>query len=63
MPLTKDSALWIDANGRVACIDHAGHYLRTTVEAVPHSLHVFTPLGDWMRVPKDTIETYTCENC
>lgn len=60
MTLDNTSDLWIEANGRVVCPDHAGHYLRTALEVLPHSLHIFTPLGVWMRV---TTEPATCEDC
>lgn len=57
------TALWIDQNGRVACPDHGGHYLRDAVDAVPYGARIFTPLGDWMRIPYDVAAEHTCEDC
>lgn len=55
------TALWIDQNGRVACPDHAGHYLRSALDAVPDGIHIFTPLGHWSKAP-ETADLH-CENC
>ena len=57
------SDLWIGPNGRVACFTHGGHYLQAALNAGPRSVHVVTPLGEWVRVPNDLAEPYLCENC
>lgn len=59
--ITQTRQVWIDVNGRVVCLAHAGVYLTASIEAHPHSKVHDTPLANWMRY--DENEDITCEEC
>lgn len=61
------SRLWIDTNGRINCIKHAGHYMLSAVTADPRASEHFTPLEHWIAVDHfafaGMFDGLTCEGC
>ena len=39
--------LWVSDNGDVICEEHAGTYLRCSIEAKPKAVQHITPLDNW----------------
>lgn len=59
------NAIYIDYNGRTACAEHGGQYLKAALQANPNARTVDTPLGDWIRLSKKEASApgMDCETC
>lgn len=52
--------LWVGTSGTVVCDEHAGVYLKSSIEANPTSATHETPLDWWVLY---TTKTFPCETC
>ena len=67
----KTTSLYINDNGMVSCIDHAGSYLSSEYRHAPERDLYRTPLGSWERIDGAFIAEWTdivgkapqCEMC
>jgi hypothetical protein len=59
------SAIYLNDNGRCTCADHAGEYLRKSIEEKPEAQFHKTPLETWERFDADDIRSYglDCDEC
>jgi hypothetical protein len=59
------SAIYLNDNGRCTCPDHAGEYLRKSIEEKPDAQYHKTPLGTWERFSVEDIRSYgiDCDEC
>ena len=61
------SAMYLNDNGRCTCADHAGEYLRKSIEEKPDAQFHETPLGSWEKFDADDIRLFGdeihCEEC
>ena len=52
--------LWLGTRGDVTCEDHAGTYLKASIEADPEATHHITPLDWWIVY---VTKGMPCETC
>lgn len=59
------NAIYIDYNGRTACAEHGGAYLKAALQATPNARTIDTPLGDWVRLSAKEAASpgMDCETC
>jgi hypothetical protein len=61
------SAIYLDDNGRCTCANHAGEYLRKSIEEKPDAQFHKTPLGTWEKFGANDIRLFgddiNCEEC
>lgn len=57
--------VYIDYNGRIACGEHGGAYLKAALEQSPNARTIDTPLGDWVRLTKKEASQpgMQCDTC
>jgi hypothetical protein len=68
---TTTSSLYINDNGMICCIDHAGSYLSSEYRHAPERDLYRTPLGSWERIDDTFVDewvaivgaTPNCEMC
>ena len=68
---TKTASLYINDNGMVCCIDHAGSYLSSEYRHAPERDLYRTPLGSWERIDDTFVDEWVaivgatpkCEMC
>jgi hypothetical protein len=71
MQTTTASSLYINNNGMICCVAHAGSYLQSAYAAKAERPTYTTPLDSWMRVDTDFIVEWVdmmgtapkCEMC
>jgi len=57
------SILWVSDNGDVTCAEHAGMYLRSSIEAKPKAQSHRTPLGTWDAYASNLLGGLPCSTC
>ena len=68
---TKTSSLYVNDNGEISCLDHAGSYLSSEYRHAPERRKYRTPLGTWEQIDAGYIAEWTdimgsapvCETC
>ncbi|HEY7823674.1 MAG TPA: hypothetical protein VIG24_12610 [Acidimicrobiia bacterium] len=68
---TQTMSLYINDNGMMSCIAHAGSYISSAYAAKPEAAKYRTPLDTWERIDTDFIVEWTdmmgsapkCESC
>jgi len=57
--------LWVSDNGDVTCEEHAGVYLRSSIQAKSKAVKHRTPLGNWSLYFTHLLggENLVCETC
>jgi hypothetical protein len=57
--------MYLNDNGRCTCADHAGEYLRKSIEEKPDAQFHKTVLGTWERFSVEDIRAYgiDCDEC
>lgn len=50
---TKTASLYVNDNGEISCVDHAGAYLASEYQYSRERNEYWTPLGSWERVDDD----------
>jgi hypothetical protein len=53
--LANTSSLYMNDNGRICCVNHAGRYMQAEYTHKPESNSYRTPLGTWEKVASDFI--------
>lgn len=68
----RSTSLYVNNNGRIVCIAHAGSYLSSAYGAAPERDEYLTPLDHWLRIDDQYIAIATevvgtyhpkCEDC
>jgi hypothetical protein len=55
---TTTSSLYINDNGMICCIDHAGSYLSSEYRHAPERDLYRTPLGSWERIDDTFVDEH-----
>jgi len=57
--------LYLNDNGRCTCSEHAGEYLRKSIEEKQNAKFHKTPIGTWERINADLVREcgLDCDGC
>ena len=55
---TETSSLYINDNGMICCVPHAGSYLRSEYEHAPERFAYRTPLETWEKVDGEFVSEW-----